>query len=175
MHPEIVDFNMTMRNDGHFDIHLQFVREIHQSFIDLTVLHDSGNGKYDMVYTNKTVDICKFLIDKKSNIFFDMVYKMMSDYVEMPKRCPIRKVKYIRNFLESMRIAHSHLVIRPQKQYQLINAFMDPEKFPPYMPDHKARVSILGWYKGANGLKKLITKYNFDLVIQRSFKINGKR
>lgn len=93
LHPEIVDFNMTMKMDGHFDVHFQIVRDISHPFIDLIVVHDSGNGKYDMVYANKTVDICRFLIDKKSNIFLDMVYKLMSDYVEMPKRCPLRKVK----------------------------------------------------------------------------------
>lgn len=91
-HPEIVDFNVTIKNNTFFDVHINFLRDISQPFIDLTVLHDSGNGNYDMVYTNKTVDICLFLINKKYNILFDIFYKMMEDYVEMPKRCPIRKV-----------------------------------------------------------------------------------
>lgn len=92
LHPEIVDFNVTMKNKTFFDVHINFLRDITHPLIDLTVLHDSGNGKYDMVYTNKTVDVCTFLINKKSNILFDIIYKIMADYVELPKKCPLRKV-----------------------------------------------------------------------------------
>lgn len=81
-----------MKNKTFLDLNLNFQRDISQLFIDLTVLHDSGDGKYDMVYTNKTVDVCMFLINKKLNILFDIVYKLMSDYVELPTKCPIRKV-----------------------------------------------------------------------------------
>lgn len=159
-----------MKNNTHFDVHFQFVQDIAQPFIDLIVVHNSGNGKYDMVYTNKTIDVCKFLINRKSNIFFDMTYKIMSDYVDMPKRCPIRKVPKpkILFFFSSISSFYTS-----QKQYQLLNAFMDPEKFPSFLPDHKARVSVFGWCKDTNRAKKNLAKYNFDLVIERSFKING--
>lgn len=94
-HPEIIDFNITIKNNTFMDIHFYFVRDIAQLFIDLIVLHDSGNGTYDMIYTNRTVDVCKFLANKKINIFFEIMVNIMSDYVVLPNRCPIRKVKFI--------------------------------------------------------------------------------
>ncbi len=51
---------------------------------------------------------------------------------------------------------------------------MDPEKFPPFMPDHKAKILVMGWIK-ENGVKKVLHKTNFKLTLERSYKINGKR
>lgn len=86
-----------MKNRTHLDVHINFVRDIPLAFIDLTVLHDSGGDKFDLVYMNKTVDVCQFLTNRKTNIFFDIVYKLMLDYATtLPDRCPLRKVNLLR-------------------------------------------------------------------------------
>lgn len=93
----IVDLNITVKNRSHIDVHINFVRDIPQAYIDLTVLHDSGDDKFDLVYMNKTVDVCQFLLNRKTNIFFDIVYKLMLEYAtNLPERCPLRKVNFLR-------------------------------------------------------------------------------
>lgn len=166
-HPQIIDFNITMKNKTFMDVHFSFVRNVAQLLIDLVVLHDSGNGTFDMIYTNKTVDVCKFLINKKMNIFFEIMVNIMSDYVVIPNRCPIRKVTLI--FCKCLLCIAS---FNPsQKKYEMLNVFIDPEKFPPFMPDHRARVSIFGWHREKN-VKKILAQFKFDLVIERAYKIN---
>lgn len=81
-----------MKNKTHLDVYINFVQDLPQTSIDLTVLHDSGGDKYDLVYMNKTVDVCQFLLNRKTNIFFDIVYKLIRDYIALPDRCPLRKV-----------------------------------------------------------------------------------
>lgn len=100
IHPEFLDFNVTFQNKTLFDVHINFPRDLSLVYLDLLVLHDSGDANYDMVYMNKTVDFCHFLTNRKSNIFFEIAYRRMADYADLPKRCPVRKVtNFISNFL----------------------------------------------------------------------------
>lgn len=91
-HPQIIDFNLTIKNKTIADVRLNFLRDISEMFMDFEVLHDSGDGKYDMVYTNKTIDLCMFLSNRKSNALFDITYRILSDYGDLPKKCPLRMV-----------------------------------------------------------------------------------
>lgn len=88
-----MDFNLTIKNGTSIDLQVNIVKGIQQMFVDLEVLHDSGDGFYDMVYMNKTVDLCMFLNNRKLNVFFDIAYKLLSDYGDLPKKCPLHKVK----------------------------------------------------------------------------------
>lgn len=85
--PEIVDLNVTI-NENSFDANINILRDMSQPFLDLEVVHD-----FDMVYLNKTIDVCTFLSNRKSNILVDLIYRILSDHGELPKRCPIRRVK----------------------------------------------------------------------------------
>lgn len=87
---------MTIRNKTFVDVHLNLIRDISQVFADFEYLHDSGNGKYDMVVANKTIDICEFLNNRKSNALLDIAYKILEESGELPKKCPIRMVWYER-------------------------------------------------------------------------------
>lgn len=91
-HPEIVELNITEKNNT-FDGYFNILKDISQLYIDFELLHDSGGGHYDMVYVNKTVDVCKFLNNRKLNVFFDIIYRIISDYCELPKSCPLARVK----------------------------------------------------------------------------------
>lgn len=85
--------NITIRNQI-LDIHANIVRDISRPFIHIELLHDSGQKNFDMVQMNRTVDGCKFLNNRKINIFFEIAYRTLSQYtdVELPTRCPFRKV-----------------------------------------------------------------------------------
>lgn len=84
---------MTIRNKIFIDVHLNFLKDISQALVDFEVVHDSGNETYDMVYTNKTIDACMFLENRKLNPIFDIMYRTFLDYGDLPKRCPIRRVR----------------------------------------------------------------------------------
>lgn len=92
MQPETIDCNVTIKNKI-IDVYFSIFKDIPRPFIDLQIFHDSGNGHFDMVYMNKTIDCCMFLNNRKSNPIIDIAYKMLSDYGELPQRCPIRRVK----------------------------------------------------------------------------------
>lgn len=92
MDPETIACNITVKNEkfsGHFNV----LKDIPRPFIDVQVLHDSGDGSFDLVYMNKTIDVCMFLNNRKSNVIIDIIYRMLSDYTELPQRCPVRRVK----------------------------------------------------------------------------------
>lgn len=92
LRPEIMEFNITIRNNTFMDIHYNFLKELTTVLVDFEFVHDSGNGKYDMVFANKTIDLCAFLNNKKSNALFNIAYKMLTETGELPNKCPIRRV-----------------------------------------------------------------------------------
>lgn len=69
--------------------------------------------------------------------------------------------------------SYSNFYSLTQKRYKLLNVFFDPEKFPPVMPDHRGRASVVGWSK-ENGKRKVLLNYGLDVEIRQSFKNNGK-
>ncbi len=96
LQPKILDFQITLTTDeddvqrisGNLDIK-EVIPEI---FLHMTVLLDSGNENFDLLYLNKTISVCKFLENKKSNVFLGIAYEATSVYVDLPKRCPLVKV-----------------------------------------------------------------------------------
>ncbi|XP_037034388.1 uncharacterized protein LOC119073186 [Bradysia coprophila] len=148
-HPDIINFNLTIKNASYIDLTIDILREISQLYIDFEDLHDSGNGTFDMVFMNRTVNICLFLNNRKSNPIFAIMFQMFALHLDIPKRCPLRK-----------------------KRYEVMNVFIDPDKYPPFMTDHKAKILANVWNgrNGRNGKKKYLIKLTFNVVIERSFK-----
>lgn len=87
-----MDFNMTVTNNTFMDVHYNFIKELTTVLVDFEFLHDSGNGRYEMVFANKTIDLCLFLNNKKSNALLNIAYKILTESGELPKSCPIRRV-----------------------------------------------------------------------------------
>lgn len=90
--PGILDFNLTLKNESLIDAHLIFVKDIPQLFLDLEVNFDSGDGTYSMVYMNRTIDLCTFLNNRKTNPLLDISYRILTAHGGLPKKCPMRKV-----------------------------------------------------------------------------------
>lgn len=94
MHPQIVDFQLTDNttdNIQYFTGYANILKDLSQAFVDIEVLVDSGNEKF-ILRLNKTINVCDFLINKKSNFFIATFYEIIVDHFEVPKRCPIPKV-----------------------------------------------------------------------------------
>lgn len=55
---------------------------------------DSGNGLYDLELFNRTIDICTFFENKQYDPLLQVAYSMFKKErgVDIPTRCPIRKV-----------------------------------------------------------------------------------
>lgn len=90
---------MTIRNKTFANVHFNVLRELTQLFVDFEYIHDSGDGKYDMVYANKTIDICEFLSNRKVNVLLDIAYKILTESGDLPKKCPIPRVGEIITFI----------------------------------------------------------------------------
>lgn len=97
MQPKIFNMNVSLENDL-LNISVNILRDIYRPFVHFELLYESGQGNYDLVYMNKTIDVCMFLNNRKLNIFFQIMYRILSDYVELPERCPIRRVNSFSNF-----------------------------------------------------------------------------
>lgn len=91
-HPDVLDINLTIKNESFIDAHLLLVKAVPQLFLDLEFAFDSGDGKYSMVYMNKTVDLCMFLNNRKMNPVLDISYRILTAYGDLPKKCPMQKV-----------------------------------------------------------------------------------
>lgn len=96
MQPSIFDFRLTFNTEHNIQYisgQINIQKELPDLFLQLTVLIDSGNDNFDMIYLNNTLSFCKFLKNKKLNVFVAIAFQVMSEYVEMPTRCPLVKVK----------------------------------------------------------------------------------
>lgn len=96
MQPKIVDFQInivTTQNVQNFSVYVNIQKDLPDLFVHITSLIDSGNENFDMIYLNKTLSVCKFLDNKKLNIFLWILFQVASEYVELPKRCPLLKVE----------------------------------------------------------------------------------
>lgn len=102
MQPEIIDFKVTYDYDTesnvqYFSGYANIKKQLPHPFVHLSILMDSGNDNFNMVYINKTVSFCKFLKSTNINPLVAIFYGILTKYVDMPKQCPIVKVKITRN------------------------------------------------------------------------------
>lgn len=94
--PKIVDYKFTLVtvNDiQYLSFYLHIQKNIPVAYAHITVLMDSGNDTYDMLYVNRTLSVCKFLENSRFNPLIGVFYQVLLDVIELPQRCPILKVK----------------------------------------------------------------------------------
>lgn len=95
MQPKIFDFqinSITKDNVQSFSGYINIGKRLPDPFLHITLLMDSGNENFDLLYLNKTFSFCKFLDNNKVNVFVGIFFQVLSKYVELPKRCPLLKV-----------------------------------------------------------------------------------
>ncbi len=97
MQPRIADFQVNSTADENdiqrVSANLNIQKDLPDVFVHMRILLNSDDSKFELVYLNQTLSACKFLDNRKLNIFGEIVYQMASKYVELPKCCPILKVK----------------------------------------------------------------------------------
>lgn len=83
-HPKILDLNLTVKNQRFFDLHFEIVNDIAH--------FDTGVGIDNMGYISRTIDLCSFLKNRRTNPILEISYRILTARGDLPKRCPIRKV-----------------------------------------------------------------------------------
>lgn len=115
MHPKIVDLKLTIIDVDdvqQFDGYLNVQRQLAEPFVHVTILIDSGNNNFDMVYFNKTVSVCRFLEKDKINPLVGLFHGLLSRYYELPKRCPILKVGRSYDSIRYALVTHNFHMLR---------------------------------------------------------------
>lgn len=85
-----VEFNMTISQKGLLSMYTFLHKESSNYFIQVAVMFDEGNGKYDNVYLNKTIDLCKFLSTPSYEELIQIYYKILLKYENnFPSNCPM--------------------------------------------------------------------------------------
>lgn len=84
-HPEVVDLNLTVKNQNFVDFNFEIVRGITQLFLDLDATFDFGVGYKNLAHLNRTIDLCIFLNSKKSsNPLVSITYGLWRFAKEVP-------------------------------------------------------------------------------------------
>lgn len=94
--PEILDYNLTfvtVQDTQHFNANIHIPKEIPVAYAHLLIRMNSDSDTYDLVYLNRTFSVCKFLQKDKINPLIGILHRVLSNAMELPKRCPIPKVK----------------------------------------------------------------------------------
>lgn len=61
-------------------------------FVNLAFYLEAQRGKYDLEVINRTIDFCDFLLHRESDPFVNIIFKVLSQYSNIPEQCPIKKV-----------------------------------------------------------------------------------
>lgn len=53
---------------------------------------DTGNGKYELEFMNRTIDVCKLFRDGRYEPLLQLLYKVLLKYTNFLQKCPVPKV-----------------------------------------------------------------------------------
>ncbi|KAJ6630510.1 hypothetical protein Bhyg_15920, partial [Pseudolycoriella hygida] len=128
------------------NVNVTLLRTVSNPVVGFFVAHDSGKGNFNLVYANRTVDMCTFMKNRKSNVFLEIIFRILTKYGDLPTKCPMHK-----------------------KRYEFLNVTINPETIPPMIPDHTAMISI-SFGEKINRKRNNFAKATFYFVIERSYK-----
>lgn len=73
--------------------HIEIKEEIPNLFLRAEVFFQSPeNGQYNFELINRTIDACKFFSNKLYEPLFQVAYRMVQQYGDVPNSCPIKMV-----------------------------------------------------------------------------------
>lgn len=95
--PKIFNMNITILEENkiqYFSGSLNLLQNVNHLFGHYEIRTESSSGTYDMVYLNKTFDLCQLLQNYKTNALFSIAYKIVSNYDKhgLDRKCPLHKV-----------------------------------------------------------------------------------
>lgn len=84
--------NSTLYSNGSLDVNMEITKPFPEMFVRSEMYLDSGLGKYELEILNKTINMCRIFQDPRYEPLLQLVYKIILQYGNFPKRCPIQKV-----------------------------------------------------------------------------------
>lgn len=137
-----VEFNMTINQKGLLSMNTFLHKQSRDYFMQIVIAFDEGNGKFDHIYLNKTVDMCKFLSTPSYETLIQIYYKKMLKYENnFPTECPIGGGVSIFLFLQySLYLLNFWLFY--QNYYYLRNLEINSLSLPPNVPGSNAYIYL---------------------------------
>ena len=96
--PDILEYNCTIDDNSKVSIYLNVKRDLTNAFVHETYIFADKGGAYNLVYTNKTINFCSFLSNRKIDIVLRILLAVGEKFGQVPTHCPIKKVKIVNFF-----------------------------------------------------------------------------
>ncbi len=91
--PKIIEVNFTIDENGKVSFYINLKRDLNIAFVHLLCVFDGeGVEKQNLIYGNKTVDLCSFFVNRRQSIFLTFLMNVAEKYGNLAKRCPLKKV-----------------------------------------------------------------------------------
>ena len=90
--PDIMEYNCTIDENSKVSLHLNIKRDQTNAFLHVTYVFADKDGNYNLVYTNKTINLCAFLSNRKIDFVLRILFAVGERFGQLPTHCPIRKV-----------------------------------------------------------------------------------
>lgn len=95
--PQTIDLNCTIDNYELISFYINLKRQLPSIFLHLKYVFDDGHGNYNLLYANKTVDLCAFLTNRKMDVLLRILFTVGEKFGDLPKRCPLSKVSVMKS------------------------------------------------------------------------------
>lgn len=91
-HPEALDYNLTIANDEYISFYVNFKQQFSNVHLHLKYVFADRHGNYNLIYVNKTINLCEFLANRKMDVLLRILFTVGERFGNLPKRCPLFKV-----------------------------------------------------------------------------------
>lgn len=94
---ENVYVNATI-NNSYINSYISLKETVPDMHMRLEVYVDEGDGKYELVFMNRTISACRIFRDRRYEPIVQVIYKIILSYGNLPRSCPIQKVLLVMSF-----------------------------------------------------------------------------
>lgn len=136
-----VELNITINQKGMLSLNSFLHKESSDYYMQVAIAFDEkDDGKFESIFLNKTVDICKFLSTPSYETLLQIYYKAVLKYENnLPTQCPIGgKVSRFLFYLSYWLIKRFFC----QTYYYIRNLDLTVMSIPPYLPGSNAYIHI---------------------------------
>lgn len=130
---------MTLFNEtGAMSLYVRQRIEVKRLFVTVTnkFSKNENTNDFEINFLDKTVDICKFSQNRRYEPLIQLVYRITSEKINLPQRCPIKKV--FANFDTYAVILFSKLCSNFQGDiFYADNYIFETDQFPPVFPPNR--------------------------------------
>lgn len=84
--------NATLSPDGYLSLFIQSSIDIERLFLTVVIKFGTADSDFNIEFMNRTVEICKFQRNPRYEPLLQLFYKILSEKMQLPQRCPVKKV-----------------------------------------------------------------------------------